>query len=474
MTVPSIGFTFQNSSLGMPGSQASGNVVLIGACSLGTANVPVGFGAASATEVRSKIGYGPLAQYVAGVMGVPQHRSVVAIPATPTAGSFGTVTTTGTTPPVLTMSGTVNDEYPFVFLCVKAGTETAAQVIWSADGVNFSQPVSVASAITLGSTGAIATFATGTYTLAHTWRVTSVAPSVSDTNLGLALDALKASGQDFSWIHAITAASGASDAARATAFASTFAAVSAKLAGLVTVTRFAGCTLELPAPFATDASGLTSWVAAMSGAGVAGLQDDRMAGCAGYCVVQSPLQTQQMRRSIGYNVARRISAAPLSETLHREDSGPFSDVISLEHDASLDGTLHDARLITMRKLNGAFFITGSPMMSAPASDISTVPMRRVQDETARLAYFATLKYLGEDFDLDRTTGNISEADAVRIDNAVTKSLQSGLSGEVSAVQARVSRVDDLIRVKIMHFEIAIVPKGYVDSVLITVGYARTI
>lgn len=476
MAAPSVRVNFVNGALALPANQTDDRMVIVGPSSIGTPNLLYGFANASPNQVRTDLGYGPLPFYAAGAVSTQNHGAVFALPATATAGTTSTVTEIGTSTPDLTPSGSPTDAYAFEVEVVKPGTEAVAQVVWSADkGVTWSNPVGVAAPVTLGTTGLVATFAAGTYAMTHGWRFTTTAPSLSDTNIGVALQALADHGLSFGHLHVISSHAGADDAARATAFAATFAAVASRVNTFEASNRYIGCTLEAPAPVATDSTGLANWRNALTGSTYAALQNDRMAVCAGYHTVQSKLHASlQMRKSIGYSVVRRISQAPISEDLGRVRSGPLQDIISIEHDEDVSGGLDDARFITLRTIDEAFYVTNPRMFRVSGSDYEFLQFRRVIDRAARVARAAYMLALNDDFEVDRTTGRIDEAEAVRLDNEVTKLLRAALSGHISAVSARMSRTDDILRTRSFAVEVNVITKAYAKTIIVNIGQAAAL
>ncbi len=70
----------------------------------------------------------------------------------------------GTTPPLVTMTGTPSADYQIQIDVQTGGALTVATFNWSSDGgVTFTGPVTTASTVVLGSTGITATFHGGTY-----------------------------------------------------------------------------------------------------------------------------------------------------------------------------------------------------------------------------------------------------------------------------------------------------------------------
>lgn len=476
MTFPKATFTFKNNGIGVgAGSLASGVIAVTGPCTLGTPNTVTTFDAQSAAQVKAALGLGPLATAVAGIMGTPNHRTVLAIPSTiGTAGSFSSVTEVGSGNPDVTMSGTPNDQYAFHIKVSKAGTEASAQVIWSIDTISWSAPVGVASAVTLGETGAIATFASGTYSLGMAWLVDSVAPISSASNLSSAYDALLLSGRDFSWLHALSSPVGASDSARATDAAAVAAALITKCSDGIASNRFHRASFEGGSPVATDSSGISSWKTAMTSSTISAVQTDLVAGCAGNCLVQSPLVNSVVKKNIGFNFVRRLSSCALSDDLGDYNAGAFSDVLSLEYDAGADTSLDAARWVTMRKLDGAHFLTQAPMLSSASSDINLVQHGRVLDEVARVARTIFISLLNSKVKVDATTGRILEREAQRIEADATSRLQSAVGKDISAIRCTISRVDDILRTKNVSVNIEVVPFGYVKAVDVTLGFVGII
>lgn len=469
MPLPGVTTTFASGGTSAGPADATRVYAIIAPCSVAAVDSVTTLSNASPTQARTALGYGVGGTYAAGVLGTPRHGDLYVVSGASTAGTVSTVTAVGVTPPTVTVAGSPVDAGDFTIQVWKAGTEAAAQVIWSQDGINWSDPVGIASPVALGSTGLTATFAAGTYALTHSYTFTATAPYLTDTGVTNAMQVLLDRGIKFGHLHIVTNSQGASDAARATAFATTFAAIATKLALFEAGNRWFGCSTEAPAPFATTTSGLSTWRTALGGSTYSALQNDRIQVCAGYHRISSPILSAVVRNSIGYSYLRRISQCPISEDPGRLMSGPLQGIVSLEHDEDVTGGLDSARFVTLRTFDDGIYVTNPNMFRVPGSDYRFVQHRRVIDRAAEIARTAYARYIGEALRANPTTGRIAEAVARDIDSNVTTQLESGLAGHMSSVTARMSRTDDILRTFAFSAEVAVQPLVYPKYISQTVS-----
>lgn len=380
MTFPKSTVGYQDGSLGIAAAQTDGIVCVLGYSTLGTTGTLYDFNNASPTEVKATLGKGRLAQMVASLMATPNHGPVIAIPLASTAGTNSAVTSTGTTPPAVTLTGTPYDDGSGIVQIVQAGARGTATFKYSLDGGTTYSPEILTAATYLMDNGVTLNFAVGNYAADNKYTFTCVAPTHSNANITAGLDALIASGRDVGFIGILSANTGATDTDRATAMAATFAAVSTKIDALETAYRYVGCVIEAPSPVATDSSGMTAWRSALVVAGPAlSSGEGRMMIAAGYCAKTSDLDALNYRRSSIFPVLERLSQAPISEDLGRVLSGALRGVTSIEHDEEATGGLDSQRYVTLRKVAGrqGFFVTQGNTFAPSGSDYSLCQYTRV-------------------------------------------------------------------------------------------------
>lgn len=84
----------------------------------------------------------------------------------------GTPLASGTSPPVVTLTGTLNQSQPVLLDIVGAGTLGVATVRWTFDMVNYTAPVPTAATVPIGSTGITANFPAGSYSADNAYQTT--------------------------------------------------------------------------------------------------------------------------------------------------------------------------------------------------------------------------------------------------------------------------------------------------------------
>ncbi len=474
-TFPKATVGLQDGNLGIAASQTDGIVCVIGHSTLAVAGTLYDFNNASPAEVIAAVGVGKGAELVASLCATEDHGPIILVGTTAsTAGANSAVTSAGTSPPVVTLTGVPTDDASGIVQIVQAGARGTATFKYSLDGGVTYSPEIVTAATYLMPNGVTLNFATGTnYAVDNKYTFTCTAPGLTNTNITDALDALIASGRDVGVVSVVNANAGATDADRATAMAATFAVIKTKLSSLATLYRYTVAVMEAPSPVATSAAGLATWRAALIAAAPA-LEEKRTLIAAGYCTKVSDLDGLSYRRSAIFPVTERLSQSPISEDLGRLLSGAIR-VSGIEHDEEASTALDTFRYTTLRRVSGreGFYVTQGNTFAASGSDYGLSQLVRVINTASKTARNKALDYLNDTRFADATTGKIREADALVMDGDITDALEAALVGHVSGVTGRIGRNSD-IRNKQIKIEVRVQPLFYMKEIVLTLGYTSTL
>lgn len=482
MAIPKVSLTLVEGALGIPSTQTDNVIFVIGHCTLGTVGTIYSFDQSTPTTVKNTLGVGKLAQCVAQILQTPDHGPVYAIPCTATtAGSNSAVTSSGTAPPAMTLTGTPNDDFRPIVQILAAGARGTATFRYSLDnGVTWSAELTTAATYLLvypdgsTSTGVTLNFPVGTYSSDNKYTFTCTAPLPSNTDITTQFDTINTSGLDFAWVHVIANVAGTLDTDRATALGALFAAVQTKMDAFETAYKYAGCSIEAPMPVDnTTPTGFANWRAALVGA-AASLVHKRMMVVAGYCLIAGDLDPLQWRRPGAWSVVARLSKVPISEHLGRVRSGSLRSIVSIEHDEEATGGLDSSRFTTLRTMAGrvGFWITRGRQFAQPGSDYSSTQNLRVINSAAKIGRNALLTYLNDTLIVDKTTGKLRSDEADAIDVDLTTQLSSGLAGNCSSAAAKVGRNDNILSTGTISGEFDVQPFGYPETINFSLGFTR--
>lgn len=352
------------------------------------------------------------------------------------AAEMTSVTSAGTTPPVVTLTvGTLTGYHNLRVEVTTGGARGTAVFRWSIDGgTTWTSAVTTAATTVLAGTGITLNWATGT---------------------------------DYATDNVYTAHG-------AKAFRDRCDTVKTSLASAETAYRFARGFVD--APPASDAV-LT--------AATLSLDAPRVASAAGTARVYSANSARRHSRSQAWSIVHRVIATEVHEHPGRVRSGSLADVISIARDERQTTVMDQQRYGTLRTHVGlpGFYVTRAKTFAAAGSDFAQVMSCRVMDKACRLARVETLQWLNEDLRVIPTgngiaaglagaPGTIDERDARRIEQAVLGKLQAGLVDNITAVTVQVSRVENLLSTSTIKIKVRILPKGYAEYIETTMSFVN--
>lgn len=493
MALPSASLTFREGQLPVSAEDADNTIVVYGYCTLGTTGTLYPFTGAAPSDVVTQLGYGPLAQLVAHLMATPGHGPVVAVPCAATGGVLSAVTSAGTSPPTVTLTGNSVDEIVGRVEITTGGTRGTAMFRYcldydSATGTgSWSNPIATAATYLMDNSGVTLNFAAGTYVTDNVYSFTGAQPAHSDAQITAGMDAVFAAGTDYGTAYVVQRPRDTTDALGVTAMATTFAAVSAKVDTLEsTALKYTMCIIEAPRPIAADSSGLATWRTALTGATVQALSHKRMAIVAGYGRMVSVIDARTYRRPVGWRILERLSISDISEHLGRVASGPVQTLLSIEHNEGTTGGLSDGtagqRYLTLRTWprQSGFFVADDPTFASPGSDYSKITRLRVVNRAASTLLVGLMRYENDAVLCDASTGKILETEAQHIDADLTGQLEGALlnapsksgKGHASSVSARCNRTDNILSTSTLTGTCSVQPLGYARTIQFSIGFTK--
>jgi len=204
--------------------------------------------------------------------------------------------------------------------------------------------------------------------------------------------------------------------------------------------------------------------------------DVRIAVSAGHARCLDPVSGYSWFRPASWLAMPRIIARPIGEDQGRKLTGSLPsdtsiwdiDNVRVEYDARVDSILHDNRFLTLRTYKGetGVYITQGRMMNPNGTDFRLIAYRRVMDVASAIFQKIGESQLNNNIRLDATTGKITEKDARKFDRDLQAALENVLltTGQVSAIQVRLSRTDNLLVPNpVLNCDVRIVPLGYVGD-----------
>lgn len=442
------------------------------------------------SEVRSLIGYGPLAEDVA--LALSKRGGPVYFLIHDSADSklltAEVLTAPAGAPPAITVSGTPNDRYNLQVEVVLGGARGTATFKYSLDAwdedvapATESQTRLTAATYAMVGSGLTLAFPIGTYVAGDVYTLECIPKEPGTTDLGDVAAVLAADSaiNFFLWM-----VSGAQEDENAgSAFA---AALSGHLTTLTQSFRYARgfCDIGSDADADDVETEAADWTSS------------RVCPSYGFTLRSSvlPFEGFSVRKtSCNTSMAIRAMTVGISNDLARVADGPDDGVLSIDHDGFYDQGLDAVKVSTMRTWIGmpGFYIANGKLKSAFGSDFTDVQFGRVMDVACRTTFEAqmpfvadSLRTIGPDLATEsRPAGAIDERDAKAIeqvvqnalDDALTRPLNArGVPGHVSAVAYAVDLTVNLVTTSQLVTTVSVRPLGYSKDISTTLAFTLNI
>lgn len=391
------------------------------------------------------------------------------------AGELVTSLLGGTSVPTIDDTTEPNDDYEAYLVFVTGGTRGTAGITykWSLDGGRTLSPTTAlgtATSITIpGSGGVKIDFGAGTIIAGATIAFPTVAPRWNTTELGTALDALKASTNAWELAEIVGPIDGDAFDLLETKFGGMF--TSGKPRAWIGSTRMpigdeteAAYKASLDTVFASRATTYGEL-------------------CAGACRLTSAVSGRKYRRPIAHAIGSFEASVSQEINIADVNLGTIPGVTitdangnPAEHDESVNPGLDDSRFTVLRTHEGiqGVYVNRPRIFSADGSDFYLMPHRRVFNigAAALRAYF--VRRLNQPILVNATTGFILEEEALEIEAGALAVLEAALLAKpkASGVTFALSRTDNLLSTKTLNGDAAIVPLAYAETIALTLGFSN--
>jgi hypothetical protein len=428
----------------------------IGVSSLGTANTV--YPLSNPRGAKTVLGAGPLVESVGDFL-TASGGPVLAVPvAASNPGTVGAITVNGTSPsPGVGTSGTPRDVYDVIVKIVAGGAVATASFKVSWDGGQTWSPVyATAASITafVAFSGLTLTFAAGTYVADDTYTFTTKAPTFGASDVGAAMDALKAYVKPVSILHVVGTVGGVDDAAKITAMAALIAAIQSKAESMADSKRWLRVIVELPEVTETAWAASAVWQSVVA---------PRVSPVGGRETIVSEISDRQVTLSFASAYSARLALIPVQEAPGKFARGPLKNVLSITHDERANEVFEDARITSSRTFTDVpgFFTTRGMMLHSAGSDFTTIQRARLIDKACRELYRALLIYLEEEITVSAETGLILDEEAQTIELNLTERLKTALveSRNASAVSVTVDRTNNILSTEELKVSFRVIPKA---------------
>ncbi len=187
-----------------------------------------------------------------------------------------------------------------------------------------------------------------------------------------------------------------------------------------------------------------------------------------------------------HEVTARIAAGLISTHAGRVATGPLPGVLAITHDERVTEGMRAAGFMTLRTwdlLNG-FYPTDGRIKAPAGSDFQQAHLRMVMDVACETTVVALTTQANKSVRvLTDGTGRIHPLDAAAWREVALRKLRinllqplnaEGTPGHVSGVEVTVDPEWDVLSSESVSVAVALVPLGYVEHILIGVGYANAL
>jgi hypothetical protein len=480
MTLAGVSQTIRDPGLGL-----SGNVsmipVILGKCSLGT-DLDVKAFSNPVTLVTER-GVGAAVEAAAFILNKIGGPVIVVNSPTSVAASNGSVTKSGGGPTV-TIAGTALFDANIRIEIMLGGALGVGQFRYTLDdyvgATDSTRTWSATLTIPSGGTFAIpglgitVTFPAGTYVLAETYSATVNCAAFNSTNLGAAMDALKASGLDWRFVYCVSTNNTGDEAAHATLIA----ALQSKLQSFTTTGDYKRGIISTSVEVANPIADIGDVVAVRVNP-IYGLA--RVIGANPLVGFGTPVIPASSL------VAFRAAGCGASTDLKRvkgdgyKDGGPLPDVLEIFQDEFKNELGLNAKKIsslrTYPKKTG-FFVTEGFLKSADGSDFTKWHRGICMDIACEVSWTITTDWIGMGVRVNAEgegggAGTIDDRDAQRLEKEVQDALEQallnpqnaeGTKGHVSRVQYKIDRTNNVLGTETILGTVGILPLGSVTWV----------
>lgn len=421
--------------------------------------------------MRTALGYGPLVEAVAhdlAVAGGPVYAVPINASVAGVAGSVSYTRASGTASTgTLAVTGAPYDDFQVRIQITRDGANLAAGTaafIYSLDGGdNYSPEIAVPTGGVYSPTGTglTLTWSNGAGTAFRTGDIESfdcTAPGYASNDITAAVTVALARTEQYEFIHLVGKASAAAGTA------TVFGVLDTLMTTAETAYRYIFAIMQ--AADDTDSN---------LEAAFASLTSRRVAVCAGFEELISPISGRKYKRPISWSASSRVASIPIGQHLGRVRTGPIANVTAITRDERLTPGMDEARFLTTTTLIGlaGFWFTRGRLMSPTGSDFEQIHHRRVMDTACRIARAQVLQYLNDDLQVDNA-GLIDEATARDIEANVGVALRAAIvqTGQASDSSIVIDRAANILSTGTVPVKVRVRPKGYAEHLSVDIGFVN--
>lgn len=458
MSQPGVNQTETDGALGVLPENGGAAFALVGCCSGGTLNQPAAF--AKESDVIAALGVGPLVEAACYYIANYRRPVLVCKSGGATAGAYvstPTITGAGSSAITVTAATAPYDDYDVYIVFDVGGTRGTDGIIyrWSLDGGQNMSPATklgTATAIALPNSGVSYDLAAGTILAGQTLAQRTTAPCPNATELGDAIDAVKASKIVWELLMPTCPLS-----------ATLADAVAAKIADK----RHAWVgSVRMPDVAESEATYLSSLATAFaSKAYVYGEL------CAGACDLTSGVSGRKYRRPVAFAIGAAEASVSQEIDIADPNRGGLPGVSITDergnpkhHDESLNPGLDDARFSVLRTWDDfqGVYPNRPRLFSSAGSDFYIMPMRRILNLIHRTAKLTVTKRLNQPTEVNKKTGYIREQDLLEIEVLCGAAFSAALAGKKTSARLALSRTDNVLSTHKITGKYRGLPPAYIE------------
>lgn len=391
----------------------------------------------------------------------------------PISASAGTIAATGfETPPTLDAATHPFDDYEVAILFVSGGEVGVAGITyqWSLDNGRTYSPITAlgtATSIVLADAGGVKIDLDDTIDDGALLTFPTVAPKWNTTDLGIGLDALKATKHAWEGVHVIGPCS-ADDAD----------VIDAKITGMAAAGKFKwfACSARLPVGAESE-----STYAASLEADFAEFETVFGVVCAGAIQTVSSVTSRKYKRPLSFTAIAR--EASQSHELNNAEVGlgalPVTKITdslnnTIHHDESINPGLDDLRFYVARSWEDyeGVYVNRPLLFSPTGSDFRILPHRRVMNLSRAATRAYLIKRLNKPTLVNATTGFLLEETATEIESGGLDAMSGVVmtKPKASGVMFVINRSDNLLAGAPMQVKDRVIPLAYPETILEEVGF----
>lgn len=496
MALPGITNNVLDGGLGVS-TPASSIPLVFGASQSGTANVPTLI--SNQRQLKDTFGlYGPLVDNVGHILDlaggpVVACRTTASIAATYDGGSTDALAASSGAGAdneinLAIADGSPVNDFDLIFTIVSGGTVGQTTFTYSLDGGSTQSPLTSAGAtVAIGDSGVVAHFEAGSsaaYVAGATYGTTAKCARPNATNIGTAFDAIEDTLLEYDFL--VMAGAGGTAGEMAT----NFSTISTRIAALLsTYDKPMRCMMS---PGDDTAANVLTAFSALTQSRIALVYGKEKVAPV-FSQIGRSLPNLPAVCGASMRAAGNVISTDLAQTSGAASVGALPGVVSITHNEFLaEAGLNTAKIGTLRtypNLTG-FYLTNVLLKSAAGSDFEFWQHGRIMDQACRVvSQQHSLLISSSVITKNDGTGSLTEFAAQAIEKKVQRALDNvigsairgigptavdGTIGHVSDIRYQVDRTNNVLSTKTLVATVAIVPRGYLKTLIATLSFKLSV